>query len=61
MERSRRIFPLAGLLFVIGGVGLSHFSQHVRGVEAVGLSGAGFAFGVGVTLIILVLRGRIKL
>lgn len=60
MEHSRRILPIVVLLFIIGAVGLLRFSANVRGVEAVGLSGSGFAFGVGFILLVLGLTGRIK-
>jgi hypothetical protein len=61
MERSRRLLPLAGILFIIGAAGLSRFAPNVRAVDAVGLSGGGFALGVGFALLVLVLAGRIKL
>ncbi len=61
MERSRRLFPLAGFLFIIGTVSLFRFSQNVRSVDVVGLSGSGFAFGVGFAFLVLGLTGRIKL
>ena len=60
MDRSRRFWPQAGLLLTIGVVGLSRFSQNVRSVDVVGLSGSGFAFGVGFALLVLGLTGRIK-
>lgn len=60
MERSRRLYPLAALLFVIGAAGLSHFSSNVRNVDALGLSGAGFALGVGFILLALAFTGKIK-
>lgn len=60
MEHSRRLYPLAALLFVIGAAGLSHFSGNVRDVDAIGLSGAGFALGVGFALLTLALTGKIK-
>lgn len=61
MERSKRLFPLVGILFIIGTAGLVRFSQNVRSVDAVGLSGAGFAFGVGFAFLVLGLTARIKL
>lgn len=60
MEPSRRLFPLAALPFVIGTAGLSRFAANVRTVEAVGLSGAGFALGVGFALVVFGLRARVK-
>ena len=60
MERSRRLYPLAALLFVIGAASLSHFSGNVRSVDAIGLSGAGFSLGVGFILLALTFTGKIK-
>jgi len=40
------------LLFVIGTATLSRFSHDVRNVVAVGLSGGGFAIGVGFALLV---------
>jgi hypothetical protein len=54
------ILPLVGLLFTIGVVTLSRFAEHVRRVEAAGLSGAGFSIGVGFVLLVLALTGRLK-
>ena len=59
MER-KRLFPLAALLFVIGTAALSRFSHDVRNVVAVGLSGGGFAMGVGFAFLIFGLAGRPK-
>jgi hypothetical protein len=50
MER-RRLWPLAVLLFVVGAGTFSRFASHVRTVDAVGLSGAGFSIGVGFALL----------
>jgi hypothetical protein len=52
--------PLAALLFVIGAATLSRFSHEVRSVVAVGLSGGGFAIGVGFALLVLGATGRLK-
>lgn len=60
MESSRRFLPLVGLLFVIGIVGLLRFSTDVRSVDVVGLSGSGFALGVGFVLLVLGFAGKIK-
>lgn len=60
MERSRRLLSPSVLLFVIGAVALSRFSQNVRAVDAVGLSGSGFAFGVGFALLLFGLAGRTR-
>lgn len=57
MERRRRL-PLAALLFVIGFATLSRFSHDVRTVVAVGLSGGGFAIGVGFALLTFGTWGR---
>ena len=60
MESSRRFLPLVGFLFIVGIVGLFQFSQNVRSLDAVGLSGSGFALGVGFALLVLGFRGKIK-
>lgn len=60
MELSRRLLPPAVLLFVFGALALSRFSQNVRAVDAVGLTGSGFAFGVGFTLLLFGMTGRIR-
>jgi hypothetical protein len=60
MESLRRLLPLTGLLFVLGVSSLIRFSQDVRSVDVVGLSGSGFALGVGFALLVLGLTGRIK-
>jgi hypothetical protein len=61
MERSRRLLPLAAILFIIGAAGLSRFSPGVRPVAAVGLSGSGFAIGVGFAFLVLSFTGRVRL
>ena len=62
MKRSgRRIVPMVGMLFIIGAMSLSKFSPGVRGVAIVGLSGAGFAIGVGFAFLIMSLRGWLKM
>jgi hypothetical protein len=50
---------MAVLLFTIGAAALSRFSHDVRSVAAVGLSGGGFAIGVGFALLVLGLAGRL--
>lgn len=60
MERSRRPFAAAVLLFILGAAGLSRFSQNVRSVEAVGLSGSGAAIGAGFVLLVSGLAARTK-
>ncbi len=59
MER-RRLLPVAVLLFTIGAVALSRFSHDVRAVDATGLSGGGFAIGVGFALLVFGRTGRLK-
>ena len=61
MESSRRFLPLVSVLFIVGMVGLLRFSQNVRSVDVVGLSGSGFALGVGFVLLVLGFAGKIKL
>ena len=51
--------PLAVMLFITGTATLTRFAGDVRSVAAVGLSGGGFAIGVGFTLLVLGLSGRI--
>jgi hypothetical protein len=61
MERPTPLNPVPFVaLFVIGAGTLFHFSQHVRSVDAVGLSGSGFALGVAVFAFIIALRARNK-
>jgi hypothetical protein len=59
MDR-RRLLPLCLLLFTMGAAALSRFSHAVRAVDAVGLSGGGFAIGIGFAFLVLGLAGRIK-
>jgi hypothetical protein len=47
-------------LFTIGAVALSRFAQDVRAVAAVGLSGGGFAIGVGFAILVFGLTGHLK-
>jgi hypothetical protein len=59
MERSSAVNPWPfALLFFIGLMTLTRFSQDVR--SAVGLSGGGFAMGVGVVGFIMAFRARGK-
>ena len=61
MERSGPLNPIPFVaLFVVGAGTLFHFSQNVRSVDAVGLSGSGFALGVAVFAFITALRARNK-
>jgi len=48
------------LLFMLGTVSLSRYSHGVRGVDVVGLSGAGFAIGVGFAFLVMSLTGKLK-
>ena len=47
-------------LFTVGAVAPSRFAQDVRAVVAVGLSGGGFAIGVGFALLVFGLTGRLN-
>ncbi|HXH28427.1 MAG TPA: hypothetical protein VNL37_05240 [Candidatus Polarisedimenticolia bacterium] len=59
MDKPKRLNPAPFVaLLVIGAITFFHFSQHVRSVDAVGLSGSGFALGIGVFAIITVLRAK---
>ncbi|MBI3449853.1 MAG: hypothetical protein HY049_13175 [Acidobacteria bacterium] len=58
MERTRRVMPQVAILVIIGVSGLVRFSQDVRSVNAVGLSGSGFSLGVGFALLVMGLTGR---
>jgi len=51
---------MVGVLLIVGLAGLVRFAQDVRGVDMVGLTGSGFALGVGVVLLILGFTGKIK-
>jgi hypothetical protein len=46
-------------LFTLGAVTLSRFAHDVRAVVAVGLSGGGFAIGVGFVLLVFGLTGQL--
>ena len=59
MERATRVNPWPfATLFFVGLMTLTNFSQHVRAVDTVGLSGSGFAIGVGVVGFITAMRAR---
>jgi hypothetical protein len=59
MERSSAVNPWPfAILFFVGLMTLTRFSQDVRSVDAVGLSGGGFAMGVGVVGFIMAFRAR---
>ena len=61
MERSTAVNPWPfAILFFVGLMTLTRFSQDVRGVDAVGLSGGGFAMGVGVVGFITAFSARRK-
>lgn len=47
------LLPIVGILIVVDVAGLSRSVAHVRAVDAVGLSGAGFALGVAAVLLVL--------
>jgi hypothetical protein len=59
MERPVYLLPLATSLFIVGVATLSRFASGVRSVEAVGLSGGGFAIGVGFWMLVSVLTSKI--
>jgi hypothetical protein len=59
MKRRRPVL-VALPLFTVGAVTLSRFAHDVRAVVAVGLSGAGFAFGVGFALLVFGLTGQLR-
>ena len=59
MKRPVLLLPLAAILFIIGVATLSRFASGVRPVVAVGLSGGGFAIGVGFGMLVFVLTGTI--
>ena len=58
--KRRRPLLVALPLFTVGAVTLSRFAQDVRAVVAVGLSGGGFAIGVGFALLMFGLTGQLK-
>ena len=60
MERTSRVWPIAIVLLIIGIADVSHFSPRVRLVEAMGLSGGGFAWGMGFMLVASRLRKRLE-
>jgi hypothetical protein len=62
MEHSVRPFnPVPFVfLFIVGFANLVHFSPNVRAVDAVGLSGGGFAIGLAAFAVISALRARAK-
>ena len=57
--KRRRPLILALPLFTVGAVTLSRFAHDVRAVAAVGLSGGGFAIGVGFALLVFGLTGQL--
>ena len=58
--KRRRPVVLALPLFAVGAATLSRFAQDVRAVVAVGLSGGGFAIGVGFALLVFGLTGHLN-
>jgi len=60
MERSKPNLVVLAMLFLVGVGNLFHFSQHVRSVDVVGLSGGGAACGAALFGFITALMARIK-
>lgn len=60
MKNSRRYIPSVAILIIFGTLGLLRFSEGVRGVQVVGLSGSGFALGVAFLLLVLGFTGKIN-
>jgi ABC-type arginine transport system permease subunit len=60
MERSKPNLVVMALLFFIGVMTMFHFSQNVRIVDAVGLSGSGAACGAAMFGFIFALKTRNK-
>ena len=58
--KRRRPLLVALPLFTIGAVTLSRFADGVRAVAAVGLSGGGFAIGVGFAILMFGLTGQLR-
>jgi hypothetical protein len=58
MERPAPNFGVSVLLLIIGAVNLFHFSQNVRIVDVVGLSGGGAACGAAIYGFIFALIAR---
>jgi len=58
--KRRNPLPAALPLFTVGAITLARFAQEVRPVAAVGLSGGGFAIGVGFALLVFGLTGQLK-
>ena len=58
--KPRHTLPVALPLFAFGAATLSRFAHDVRAVAAVGLSGGGFAIGVGFALLVFGLTGHFK-
>ncbi|MFN8425486.1 MAG: hypothetical protein U0X87_04400 [Anaerolineales bacterium] len=60
MKNSKRFPPSVAIIIVFGIIGLLRFSEGVRLVNAVGLSGSGFALGVGFLLLVLGFTGKLN-
>jgi len=61
VERSGSLSPIPFVaVFVVGAGTLFHFAQNVRSVDAVGLSGGGFALGVAMFAFLTAFRARNK-
>ena len=58
--KRRRPVVVALPLFIVGAATLSRFAHDVRTVIAVGLSGGGFAIGVGFALLMFGMTGQLK-
>lgn len=58
--KQRRPVVVALPLFIVGAATLSRFAHDVRTVVAVGLSGGGFAIGVGFALLMFGMTGQLK-
>jgi hypothetical protein len=60
MERPKSNLVVLAMLFFVGVGNLFHFSQHVRSVDVVGLSGGGAACGAALFGFLTALMARIK-
>ena len=52
----KRKFPFPVLMLVFSLIGLTRFTENVRDVQILGLFACGAVFGVGLSMLILVLR-----
>jgi hypothetical protein len=60
MERSRPNLPVLAMLVIVGLGAIVRFSQDVRGVQVVGLSGGGAACGAALVGVIWAFKTRVK-